>query len=206
MSSGTGSSGHPDQWISAAREGSQEAIGRMLEACRQYLLLVANQQLDADLRGKIGPSDIVQETFLEAQRDFDRFHGSTEEELLAWLRRILLNNLANVARHYRDTEKRRVTREVPLADVSLTELHENVIDPSASPRSLAQSREEGEELDRALAQLPEHYRQVIVLRHQEQLAFEEIGRRLGRSPEAVRKLWGRAVEQLQQVLEHPHES
>src|SRR5262245_20956863 len=81
--------------VQDAREGSSEALGQLLEGCRQYLLLVANQQLDPGLRDKLGPSDLVQETFLDAQQDFRHFHGHTEPELLAWLRRILLNNLAD---------------------------------------------------------------------------------------------------------------
>src|SRR5689334_22576253 len=80
--------------IRDARRGSQEALGRLLEGCRQYLLLVANEQLDAELRDKLGPSDLVQDTFADAQHDFPQFHGHTRQQLLAWLRRILLNNLA----------------------------------------------------------------------------------------------------------------
>src|SRR5437870_8093656 len=91
------------QWLAEARAGSPEALGQMLEACRGYLLLVAQRELAPDLRAKGGASDLVQETFLEAQRDFPRFSGRSEAELLAWLRRLLLNNLANFTRHYRAT-------------------------------------------------------------------------------------------------------
>src|SRR5262245_50318676 len=101
-------------WLPAARAGSQEALGLALEACRNYLLLIAERELDPDLRAKGGASDLVQETFLEAFRDFSRFHGTSEVELLAWLRQLLLHNLANFARRYRDTAKRQVGREVPL--------------------------------------------------------------------------------------------
>src|SRR5215472_9511436 len=98
--------------LEAARAGSREALGQALETCRNYLLLVAGRQLDPDLYAKGGASDLVQETFLEAQRDFARFQGNSEGELLAWLRQILLNNVANFARRYRDTAKRAVGREV----------------------------------------------------------------------------------------------
>src|SRR5205823_4133645 len=76
-------------WLSAARDGSRDALGRALEACRRYLLCVAHQQLNRDLQAKGGASDLVQETFLEAQSSFDRFHGSSEVELRAWLRQLL---------------------------------------------------------------------------------------------------------------------
>ena len=76
--------------LAAARAGSREALGRVLEGCRRYLLGVAEGELDPDLRSKGGASDIVQETFLEAQRDFARFQGSSPEELRAWLRQVLV--------------------------------------------------------------------------------------------------------------------
>src|SRR5689334_5788737 len=92
-----------EQRLEAARNGLQEALGPLLEGYRPYLLLVANRQLPPDLRPKVGASDLVQDTFLEAQRDFAQFHGHTEDELRAWLARVLLNNLANITRQYRAT-------------------------------------------------------------------------------------------------------
>jgi RNA polymerase sigma-70 factor (ECF subfamily) len=192
--------------IQAARDGSREALGELLESCRQYLLLIANQQLDPDLRGKVGASDVVQESLLEAQRDFERFRGQTEEELLAWMRRILLNNLANVTWHYREAAKRQVSREVALADAPLDELYNALVSPAESPSSHALARERDEALRQALEQLPQASRQVIQWRNYERCSFEEIGRRLDRSAEAARKLWVRALEQLQQILEPPNES
>jgi RNA polymerase sigma-70 factor, ECF subfamily len=93
-------SGLVQQLIMEARLGSQPSLGRMLESCRQYLLLVANQELRPELQGKVGASDLVQESFLEAQRDFAGFEGQTEAELLAWLRRILLRACGKINRFY----------------------------------------------------------------------------------------------------------
>src|SRR5438128_12586041 len=94
--------------IAAARAGSTEALGQVLETCRQYLLLVANQQVPPELAAKLAPSDLVQETFLKAHREFAQFQGRTEAELLGWLRRILLNNLVSFSRQYEGTDKRRL--------------------------------------------------------------------------------------------------
>jgi RNA polymerase sigma-70 factor (ECF subfamily) len=187
-------------WIPLARSGSREALGRMLDACRAYLLLVARQELGADLQSKGSASDLVQETFLEAQRDFGRFHGGTEEELLAWLRQILLNNLANFARRYRDAAKRCVYREVSLEGGGPLPARPA---PDASPGEQAVEAERAATLRRAVECLPEDYRRVLVLRYEEQKSFEEIGRLLGRSANAARKLWARAVERLQQFWEPP---
>src|SRR5262245_32280374 len=93
------------RWLSAARGGSPEALGRALEACRGYWLLFAQRELGPDLQAKGGASDLVQETMLDAFRAFGRFRGATEAEWLQWLRRLLLNTLADFARQYRDTAK-----------------------------------------------------------------------------------------------------
>jgi RNA polymerase sigma-70 factor (ECF subfamily) len=191
------------QRLADARRGSEQALGQVLEGCRQYLLLVANEQLDPDLQEKLGPSDVVQETFLEAQRDFGRFHGQSEQDLLAWLRRILLNNLADARRRYRRAGKRDVAREIPLGDAPDEELRHQLARETDSPRTRLAAREEAATLWQALEQLPEAKRQVIEWRNYELLSFAEIGRRLGKSEEAARKAWTRAIEVLQRILEPP---
>jgi RNA polymerase sigma-70 factor (ECF subfamily) len=174
--------------------------------CRNYLLLVANQNLDHDLRAKVSPSDVVQETFLEAQRDFAQFHGNREEELLAWLRRIFTNNLANTARRFR-ADMRSVGREVPL--VSPDDSQDGARDlcsdtPTPSQRVINQ--EDLTALEGAVAQLPEHYRQVLRLRYERHLPWAAIGAEMRCSDEAARKLWARAVAALEQELSPPDES
>jgi RNA polymerase sigma-70 factor (ECF subfamily) len=137
---------------------------------------------------------------VDAQRDFARFTGIDETELRAWLRRILLNNLANFTRDFRETEKRRVGREVPLDDGSGDR---GLVADQSTPSGQAMKDERADALLRALEQLPEDYRQVLRLRHEEELSFKEIAEVMGRSPQAVHKLWARAVERLQQDLENP---
>jgi RNA polymerase sigma-70 factor (ECF subfamily) len=177
-----------------ARQGSSEALGRVLQRCRAFLLRVAEQELGADLRAKGGASDLVQDTFLEAQRDFGRFEGQSETELLGWLRRMLLNNLANFARHYRGTDKRRIDREVGLD--TPRGLAGSVLTPSA----VAMSQEQAAALHQAMERLPEQYRQVLALRYQHERTFEQIGEAMGMTFSAARKLWLRAVLRLQQEL------
>jgi RNA polymerase sigma-70 factor, ECF subfamily len=192
------------QWLPSARAGSAENLGRLLEACRGYLLAVARRELDPDLQAKNSASDLVQETFLEAQRDFARFRGDTEDELLAWLRRLLLNNISNFTRRYRSTQKRQVGDEVSLhGEDAGGQLAEGLPADTSSPSEQAMQRERAEAVGRVLALLPEDYREVIRLRYQEQLAFEQIAERMGRSNNAVRKLWARAVERFQQEMGPP---
>src|SRR5262245_31391716 len=104
------------QLIRQARTGSNEALGRLLDGCRGYLLRIAGDDLDPRLQAKGGASDIVQETFLEAHRDFGEFTGDSEQELLAWLRHRLRFKVSKFIRSYRQTAKRASALEVPLED------------------------------------------------------------------------------------------
>jgi RNA polymerase sigma-70 factor (ECF subfamily) len=188
-------------WLPAAQAGSREALAQALEACRGYLLMIAERELAPDLRAKAGASDLVQDALLEAQRDFGSFKGTNEGELLAWLRRLLLNNLANFARHYRGTDKRAVAREVGLAvGGSSAEMGPDLASVLPSPSGAAMAHERAEAVRRAIDRLPPDQRQVVLLRYQDERTFEEIGPLMGRTANAVRKLWLRAIERLEEEL------
>src|SRR5262245_21551954 len=94
------------EWLPSARAGSGYALGRILESCRNWLLKIANEELDEGLKAKLGASDIVQESLAEASAGFGRFTGQSEEELFGWLRQILKNNIRDCQRKYHDSEKR----------------------------------------------------------------------------------------------------
>lgn len=188
--------------LQSARGGTDDVLGTVFEAYRAFLLTVANRRLDPALRAKGGASDIVQDTFLEAQRDFARFHGTTESELKAWLVRLLLNNLVNFARHYKETAKRQVDCEVwlPTGSPSSGEGGANLVDGGPPPSARLMADERAATLRNALDRLPEDYRRVIVLRNQEDRPFEEIAGLMRRSENAVRQLWLRAIERLRDEL------
>jgi RNA polymerase sigma-70 factor (ECF subfamily) len=177
------------------------SFGEILNACRSYLLVVARAELSRDLAGKVSPSDVVQETLIEAHLAFQKFEGRTREELLAWLRQILRNNLLNAMRRYRQTASRQVAREIRLAGgAGSTESEFKLADPDPGPRSKAIQLEEERRLAEAVARLPNDYRKVIELRNREHLTFAEVGERIGRSEEAARKLWARAIEMLRREM------
>jgi RNA polymerase sigma-70 factor (ECF subfamily) len=195
---------HPPQdWLSEARAGSQEALGQALEACRRYLLEIAHKELDPSLQAKGGASDVVQEVFLDAQRDFEQFGGNSNGELRAWLRQLLLHHVYKVARRYRDTQKRAAGREVPLGHDPASVPDVAATTPSPSAQVMAD--EQAEAIRRGIEQLPDDYRRVILWRYQEHCSFEEMARRLDRTETAVRKLWARAVDRLQQEMRRGHE-
>jgi RNA polymerase sigma-70 factor (ECF subfamily) len=190
--------------LSAARAGSPEALGQLLAGYQAYLLLIARQELASDLQAKGGASDLVQETFTEACRDFGHFQGTTAAELRGWLRRLLLNNLANFTRRYRDTAKRQAAAEQALeGGPSSADWAGGLVGDVSTPSAHAMADEQAEGLRRAMDRLPADYRQVLLLRYQEELSFDDIGRLMERSANAAEKLWARAIKRLQQELESP---
>jgi RNA polymerase sigma-70 factor (ECF subfamily) len=187
-----------DVWLNDAKHGCEESLGRLLEAAHRYLLSIANQTLPEALRAKVSPSDLVQDTSFEAFKDFSSFEGERFEELLAWLRRILLNNMVSAGRLFERTQKRQISRETPLEGHTGSDRSLWAAQPT--PSQVMMVRERAIVLEDALARLPHEMRTAIILRNREHLSFAEIGQQLERSSEAARKLWARAIERLQREL------
>lgn len=192
-----------DELLTAARDGDAVALGRLLDSYRNYLLLLVRLQIGRRLQGKIDGADLVQETFLKAHRDFGQFQGRSESELLGWLRSILAATLAMQVRRYVGTQGRDVRLERALAeelDQSSRLLDAGLIASGSSPSQAAARREQAVLLADALATLAPDYREVIVLRHLEELTFPEVAERMDRSQDSVKKLWMRGLTQLRRAL------
>jgi len=163
---------------------------------RDYLLLVANAKMGQTLKAKEGASDLVQETFLQAQRRISSYRGGSPSEWRSWLRSILVRQLADKRRHFERTAKRKIHREIPIAEWASQRAQGT--EETASKELARRERETA--LVEALSHLPDHYRDVVVGHQRDQLTFEEIGRRRGISAEAARKLWMRALVRLRKEL------
>jgi RNA polymerase sigma-70 factor, ECF subfamily len=187
--------------IANCRVGSTDDQWVLISKCRDYLLGIANGSLNRSLRAKASPSDLVEDTLLEAGRDFASFRGTTEDDLLRWLRRLLLNNVANFERDFLRRKKRDVTRERPLEIASSDHGGQILRAPGRTPSSEVASLEERAAVEAALERLPPDYRQVVILRNRDGLTFEQIGTELQRSADSCRRLWGRALLMLQSELE-----
>jgi RNA polymerase sigma-70 factor (ECF subfamily) len=195
------------QWFRRARDGDDESLGKLIDGARQYLLRVAEQELGDDLRAKLGASDIVQETLLQAQQSFVRFRGTTEGELKKWLRQILLNQVSHAARHFRTARKRRLDLEQPLdAELLRQSGWFHTLRGGSRPDAQAIASERLQRLQRTLESLPQRSREAIVWRNYERQSFVEIGQRLGLTAAGARKLWLRAIEELRQRLEEGDDS
>jgi RNA polymerase sigma-70 factor (ECF subfamily) len=189
--------------IEEARRGSLAVRGELFENCRNYLLLVANRELDAELRAKLGPSDLVQETFVRAQQHFERFEGKSDAELRAWLTQILVNRCHDARRAFCQAAKRQGERAI--GESFYVDLEKQLPIDQRTPSKQIIASEEALDIAAAMSKLSDVHQQVLRLRYWEELTFEVIGRQLGRTGDAARKLWYRAIERLGEELERQYE-
>lgn len=188
-----------EQLIDDARAGDRTTLGQLLESYQNYLRLLARLEIGRRLQGKVDASDIVQETFLEAHRQFPAFQGRAEAQLTKWLRTILAGTLANTVRRYVGTQARDIRLEQDLAadlDQSTCALGAMLIDQHSSPSQQAIRGEQTLLVAEAMSRLPDDYQTVLVLRHLEGLTFPQVAARMDRSVDSVEKLWLRGLTRL----------
>lgn len=192
-----------DRCLLQARAGDDGARELLFLASREYVRMLSRRCVEPWLQAKVDPSDLVQQTLLEAHRGFGKFVGGTAGEWRAWLKQILSHNAQDYVKQYGLAAKRRASAERPLQSVgdgsSVGHPYEPVAaDPSPSEAVVALERELL--MAEALETLSADYRQVIVLRNFQRLPFDEIAREMGRTSAATRMLWMRALEHLKAAL------
>lgn len=182
-----------------------DADSAELERFRDFLMLLCRLQLGPQMRGRLDASDLVQLTLLDACRDRAAFRGSTEEELAAWLRRMLACNLVD-ARRALGREKRDITRERSLEQ----QLQESCLQMEAcleavqtSPSGRAVRNEQLLLLAAALQQLPDAQREAIELHHLQEISLAQTAAALNRSQASVAGLLRRGLRGLRQLLDEP---
>ena len=197
--------------LSHAKQGDQSQLGLLLNSYRSYLSVLADSRLDRKLRGRLSPSDIVQETMLQAHRDFEHFRGSSEREFLGWLRRILAHTLARVIETHVVAKKRDVRRDVSIAKIaagverSTLQLNLAIAASCQTPSSNARQRERAVILTDVMSELSDDQREVLILRNMQGLKFTEVAEVMGRSQAATKMLWMRAINRLRERYEHRDE-
>src|SRR5438270_10989211 len=131
------------QLLNQARGGDASARDRLFAACRNYLSVVARAEVGTWLQAKVDASDLVQQTLLDAHRGLANFRGGSEAEWLGWLRQILSHNAADFVRHYGETAKRRVAREIRLGsnDADLQTMRFEPAAPGETPSELLMRQE-----------------------------------------------------------------
>jgi RNA polymerase sigma-70 factor (ECF subfamily) len=157
---------------------------------RGYLLHIARRRLGGALHSRGGASDLVQTALLRAHEARDQCRAATPQQYRGWLRQILLNVIRRF-RRWHHGPARDAAREVPLAAVPADILTGPAGDPSQEPDG---------QLGDALDRLPEEQRRAVILRAEHEMSFEQIGEALGKSADAARMTYHRALERLQTVL------
>jgi RNA polymerase sigma-70 factor (ECF subfamily) len=176
--------------------------GDPLERFRAYLRLLAGTQLGPRLRGKLDPSDLVQQTLLEAHLARDRLAGRTDAQVAAWLRQALAHNLADAARRF-GAAGRDLALEQSLEqalDQSSARLEAWLADERSAPTERAQRQERLLRLAEALGRLPDAQRQAVELKHLHGLPVEAVSRQMGRSGASVAGLLRRGLGRLRELL------
>ena len=192
-----------DRGIALAKGGDSAALGSLLEGYRAYLRMLARVQIGPRLQSKLDADDLLQEAFLRAHQAIGRFRGATEEEFLAWLRGILAHVLADQIRRYHGTEQRDPKLERAL-EVELDRSSEGfarvLAAPTSSPSQRVVRHERAVRLAAALERLPPASRDVLALRHFQDLSFPEIASQMGRTLDGVKNLWIRALARLRREV------
>ncbi len=188
-----------DHLLARAKSGDGAALGELLEKHHAYLRLLARREIGHRLQGKVGASDIVQEVFLKAHRQFQQFQGASLPQFESWLQMILAGTLANTIRHYFGTQARNLQLEQDLLhrfDQSAAGLSRLMASPQSSPSQHVAGLELRRLVAEAILRLPDDYQEVLTLRHLEGLTFPEVATRMERTLDSVEKLWLRAITKL----------
>ena len=180
--------------------GDEEAYARLLERHRPRLLDFVDAHLDPQLRARLDASDVVQETQIEALRLLPDYVRRRPMPFRLWLRKTAYQRLLMLRRKHVNAARRSVGREVPLPDRSSLLLAQRLIAPSDSPSAHLHREELAERMRQALAQLSQADREVLLMRHYEDMSYDEMGCILGVEPASARKRTGRALVRLHKIL------
>lgn len=183
--------------LARAQGGEREALDELFALASDRVLFFIRMRLRPPLRERVDELDVLQETYLEACRSFERFEYGGAGSFSRWLCRIASHVLAGLADHHGALKRRPAGEREALSRVL-----ERVARTSTSPSGLAARREESELLSQALDALSEDERQALLLRYFEERTIDEMAERLGRSATSIRRLLGKATARLGERL-HP---
>jgi RNA polymerase sigma-70 factor (ECF subfamily) len=193
-----------DQLLDRAGRGDADARNRLLDRHRRQLRSLIALRMDPRLAARVDPSDVIQESLAEAARRLSDYLHDRPLPFYPWLRQIALERLIDLQRRHVRSQKRSVRREefcLPrLPDDSVQGLA-RLASMGSSPSRAQERRDLQERVRAALERLAERDREVLLLRHFEQLPVKQIAAVLGISEGAAKVRHARALERLRQELD-----
>jgi RNA polymerase sigma-70 factor (ECF subfamily) len=183
-----------------AHAGEPRALEELFASYRPYLRQFVELRLDRRIHRRVDPSDVVQEAQMEAARRLNGYLEGPPMPFRLWLRQIAQDRLLNLRRRHVETARRAVGREQPLPERSSHMLAEQLLASGSTPSRQLSRRELTRRLQRALVQLAEGDREILLLRNFEGLSNQEVGHLLGIDPAAASQRHGRAMLRLHKVL------
>jgi RNA polymerase sigma-70 factor (ECF subfamily) len=186
--------------LEQVRAGDREAFEQLFARHRPYLRRVVGLRLDPQLRPRVDPSDVVQETQLEAFRRLDDFLARRPMAFRLWLRKTACERLRMVERRHIGAARRSVRREVPLPEGSSLQLAERFLAEGLSPSQQFSRHELAQLVRQAVAALPDTDREVLLMRNVELLSNREVAEVLQLEPAAASRRYGRALLRLRKLL------
>ena len=194
-----------DDLLARARNGEAAAVERLLTTQREPLRRMIGARLDPALAARVDASDVVQDVLIEAHKRLDDYLRNPVMPFHLWLRHIAKDHVIDAHRRHRQAQRRSMDREQPiapavLADHSSFELAGQLLDREPTPASAAVRHELQARLQAAIATLDDDDREVILMRHAEQLSNQEVASLLGLSEAAASMRYLRAVRRLRDTL------
>jgi RNA polymerase sigma-70 factor (ECF subfamily) len=188
------------QWIDQVKGGRVEVIGRLCDHYRNRLLGMIAIRMDQRLATRFGESDVLQEVYIEAVRRIDEYAADSRVDFYVWLRGLAMQRLAKLSRDHIHAGKRTTQREVDLNGGSAVLLANHMFATKPGPLTNLIHKELRHQLQLALERLPAEQREVIAMRHFEQMSNREVAQALGVSESGATRRYGRALRQLQRMI------
>jgi RNA polymerase sigma-70 factor, ECF subfamily len=191
--------------LDKAQKGEPNAVDQLLDVHREPLRRMIGLRLDPALAARLDASDVVQDVLLEAHRRLTDYLRNPAMPFHLWLRHIAKDHVIDAHRRHRQAQRRSLDREQPLVparldDHSSFELAGQLLDQEPTPASAAIRRELQHRMDAAITTLDEDDRDVILMRHGEQLSNQEVAAALGLTEAAASMRYLRAVRRLRAAL------
>jgi RNA polymerase sigma-70 factor (ECF subfamily) len=182
------------------RTGNRQAFDQLLAQHRPYLRKLVELRMDAKLRPRVDPSDVVQEAQLEAVRRLDAYLEQSPMPFRLWLRQLAYDRMLMMRRRHVKAARRAVGHEVALPEQSSLLLAQQLLSQGSTPSQKLNQEDLARRVRQAVSQLPDADREVLLMRTFEGLSFEEVGYLLRTDPAAARKRHGRALLRLHKIL------